>query len=234
MAEGEERDHERRGHDGAALRGAVEQRQQQPAQPPPRAPPARAARRCRRGGLRSGSARTGRGPRTRQTGPDAGASASIYALRTSAPVTSGGWDLKHGHPKTQRAWPTIMPSSAFHPTRTDPRSRLRTATSPDAITRTSGATGRRWRRSTRRGASSGGTRRAWRTTPHEASRDGPRGMAARRRPRRLDRSRQLQPAGASTRAGARSGSGATPTGRSASSRRTIRTTSSGWLAHRRG
>ena len=160
MAEGEERDHERRRDDGAALRGAVEQRQQRAAQPPPRARPARAARRCRRGGLRSGSARTGRGPRTRQTGPDAGAGASIYALRTSAPVTSGGWDLKHGHPKTQRAWPTIMPSSAFHPTRTDPRSRLPTATSPAAITRTSGATGRRWPRSTRRGASSGGTRRA--------------------------------------------------------------------------
>ena len=29
MAEGEERDHERRRHDGAALRGAVEQRQQE-------------------------------------------------------------------------------------------------------------------------------------------------------------------------------------------------------------
>ena len=27
----------------------------------------------------------------------------MYALRTSRPVTSGGWELKHGHPKTQRA-----------------------------------------------------------------------------------------------------------------------------------
>ena len=73
------------------------------APPPPRAWPARAARRCRRAGLRSGSARTGKGPRTRQTGRGAGAGASTYALRTSRPVTSGGWELKHGHPKTQRA-----------------------------------------------------------------------------------------------------------------------------------
>ena len=137
-------------------------------------------------------------------------------------------------PRLKGQWPTIMPSSAFHPTRTDPRSRPPTATSPAATTRTSGATGRRWPRSTRRGASSGGTNCAWRTTPLDGSRDSPRGMAARRRPPQPDRSPLPQPAGASTRAGAPSPSGATPTGRSLSSQRTTPTTSSGSLGRPRG
>ena len=97
-------------------------------------------------------------------------------------------------PRLRGQWPTIMPSSAFHPTRTDPRSRLPTATLPGATTRTSGATGRGWRRSTRPGASSGGTRHAWRTTPRDG-RDAPRGMAACRRRRRPDRSPPPQPPG---------------------------------------
>ena len=78
-------------------------------------------------------------------------------------------------PRLKGQWPTIMPSSAFHPTRTDPRSRPPTATSPAATTRTSGATGRRWPRSTRRGASSGGTNRARRTTPPDGLRRQPAG-----------------------------------------------------------
>ena len=205
MAEGEERDHEGRRDDRAALRGAVEQRQQeQRGRRPEHGPRERRADVDEQDFAQVLRVQEEDRVRGKQDGVQ-GKARQRTRFGRARPVTSGGWELKHGHPKTQRAMADHYAVLGVSPDAN--RSAIQAA----------------YRDLARRhhpdfggdGSKMAALNEAWSVLGRDETRTGVRRHAtnyatargawqhatARRRP---DRSPLLQPAGASTRADARS------------------------------